>query len=317
LAELSYTNKLRKIVVWAVSLAGAGATFIWAGLPILMLQLHTRGNLNRGGENWRIQFAATPLTTALGRSLVWREQGFPLLFAALLAALAVFWVPAVLFWSRAKMFAWQRLLLAGSVVLPILIPLMLAWMGKPIYMARYASVGLPAFALSFAAGLYSFPSLFSRRLLVIGAAGILTSVSLIRFATEPWKDDWRSAMSWMLTKIHTEDLIMVDADNQVRTLLHFAGMGGRPPAHTLALYENDEKHFFQGILYQYGMRRNSNSRDFESLARRAPFLWLVQCVPAHSEVFYTENLEHKGWRPALSYTAYRIKIISFAKATDR
>jgi mannosyltransferase len=311
-ALLSVASYRRLLVPWACAMVVAG--LLWAyWIPAFFEQLRTPGNLSRGGEHWQVQFAATPVVFGLGRTFAWRDSSRALLAFAVVAAVVVFWVPAV--WGVTRL--WRRrplaaVLLAAWWLIPILGPLVVAVLWKPIYHTRYASLGLPAFVLLVGVGLEGVgPAL---RYTVIGLVVALTGVSLFRYGTEPQKDDWRSATPIIMAQAKPDEPVVFDTDYEVTTFKYYAAGFDAPPAQMIGLMSGPSKDgALEGVKYRNGQQIDRVSRDYKAELFSAPGVWLVLCVPKGSPAEYESLFEGHGYKLRRHDQFHRIDLYHFTK----
>ncbi|HEX2974187.1 MAG TPA: glycosyltransferase family 39 protein, partial [Tepidisphaeraceae bacterium] len=110
-AGLVATGTSRRILLaWLGAMVLAAALWLpW--LPAFIVQLHTPGNLTRGGQYWQRQFFVTPIVFGFGRTLAWRDSSKGLLALAMAISLITFWLPSL--WALLQL---RRRPLAGTML---------------------------------------------------------------------------------------------------------------------------------------------------------------------------------------------------------
>src|SRR5262249_44802109 len=154
----------------------------------------------------------------LGRNLAWRESPAWMLFTVSVAAVACFWLPAILVLWRWRRNPFGAVLLGSWAFIPIPAPLAMAVTLSPIYATRYAFVGLPAFVLLAGWGLDQLRAPYRRFLLV--AIVITTSLSFYCYATRTLKDDWRTETQFVLERLRPGELIAFEPEHEIATFLY-------------------------------------------------------------------------------------------------
>jgi mannosyltransferase len=288
-------------------LAATAAYAVW--LPILYEQITTPGNLTRLSDGWKVQFPATPVAYAAGRTLVWRESPVWLIALAGASTVVGFVVPAMVGVRQTFPQRGSRTHLLGWLLLPILLPLVAALLGKPLYSHRYAAVGLPAFLLLVAAGLVALPVRWRVPLGVVAIA--LTAVSLVRYFTEPLKDDWRSATLDILKQARPGDLLVFDSAIEVSSFRHYAGP--TCPSDAVALDLRADGIHLDGFRVTDGERTHTGTQDYSDLVYRRQRVCLILCVPARSADAHTSAFQTHGYALSGQTRVHRIQILWFTR----
>ncbi len=290
------------------------AVLLWSPwVPVFLQQIRMPGNLVRvPGESWVIQFLATPITFGLGRTFAWRDSPRWMLGVASFGVLITLVFPVAIGIMHASRRRFAVALLSGWFLLPILIPLIVALLGKPIYSHRYASIALPAFLLLAAFGLGQLR--LSLRVVLLGLLAVLSSISLFRYATQPLKDDWRSAARIILSTLDDGELVLFDQPIEVVTFRYYASRYGRVPAEMVGLEPDPEgeKTFF-GYGYRHGRRVDRDDRDYAAEITSAPGIWLALCLPVARADRYESQLEHLGFKLVGRHSFHRIDVYHFEK----
>jgi mannosyltransferase len=295
----------RRWAGWAAAIGLAAAA--WATwLPTFVEQLTTPGNIARSAENWKVQFLATPVSYAFGRTLAWRDSPSWVLAAAGLGTLVAFLVPAAIGVVRIARHRATGVFLVGWLLLPVLLPLAVAVTLKPVYSHRYAAIGLPAFAVIVAAGYVALrPG--PRCILATLALG-LSVVSLYRYATEPLKDDWRSATPTIVARSEPGTLLVFDCAIEVVTFQHYAGPDR--PAEAIGLDTTPaDGHLLPGVRYRDGRRLDRVARDYAPEIFSQERVCLVLCVPKRPQADYVGMFQAKGYAISATDTFHRIEIL--------
>jgi mannosyltransferase len=299
----------RRWLGWAGAMAAAAA--VWATwVPVFVAQLTTPGNSTRSAENWVVQFLATPVSQAFGRTLAWRSS--PPWWMAVAGAGAVFGflVPAVIGAVKVARQKAAGVLLIGWTLLPVLVPLVLALTYKPVYSHRYAAIGLPAFAVLVAAGYVALRPCVRAALLVLAVG--LTVVSLYRYNTEPLKDDWRSATPTILAGLGPDHLLLFEPAFEVVSFQHYAGPDR--PVRAIALDTTPaDGPALPGVAYRGGRRLDPVARDYAAEIFAADRVCLVVSVPRRPVEEYLEMFHRRGYAVTQTDTFHRILVIWLAR----
>jgi uncharacterized membrane protein len=304
-------NLRKHIVRWFMAVTVAGALWcLW--LPGFLQQLQQPGNTARFASTWHTQFWATPVAFAFGRTLVWRDSSHSMLLLASVAVALLFGVPAIRQLWLARRENTARILLLW-IALPVVLPLLAALMGKPLYHVRAASVALPAFLLSVAGGWVrcSRPS----RVLLLTSILAITGASLYGYATHPLKDDWRAAVPVILSGIDSNSVVIVDPVHEPMSLLHYAVLQGQIPTQIVGVMNgpsNDGK--LLGVCFDQGRSRDSNPRDCTGELLASSNVCLVMCVPVGRIDQYSALLAANGYSLMDSVHFHRIDVYFFGKS---
>ena len=310
---LLFLPDFRKVwLPWIYSILAA--FLLWSPwLPVFVQQLRTPGNLVRvPGESWVMQFVATPITFGLGRTFAWRDSPRWMLGVAGVVVFVTLLCPvAIGIWQTLRRRS-VGVLLSGWFLVPIVGPLILALLGKPIYSHRYASVGLPAFLLLAAFGLEQLRP--SWRATILALLLVLTSISLFRYATQPFKDDWRSAAPTILAGLDDSELLVFDRDIEVATFRYYASSYGRTPIEMFGLMpDSDGSKSFFGVRYHNGDRVEWNPRDYSTEISSAARLRLALCLPVVPADQYDSKLQALGFHLVESHTFHRVNVYRYVK----
>jgi mannosyltransferase len=299
----------RRWLGWVGAMVATTAAWApWA--PVLVTQLTTPGNLTRSEETWVVQFLATPVSYAFGRTLAWRASPPWWLAAAAAGAALGFLLPALVGAVRVARQKAAVTLLLGWLLLPVLVPLVLAILYKPVYSHRYAAVGLPAFAVLVAAGYVALrPGL--RAVLLTVAVG-LTAVSLYRYNTEPLKDDWRAATPVILAGLEPDHLVVFDCVIEVVTFQHYAGPDR--PARAIGLDTSPaDGPALPGVAYRDGRRLDPVARDYAAEIFAADRVCLLLCAPKRPDDEYLEAFHRHGYAVTRTETFHHIRVLWLAR----
>jgi len=307
----------RRIGRWLIMVAFAAAlTSFW--LPAFLDQIGTTGNAIRMADSWNMQFLATPLAFGFGRTLVWRSAPPLVLAGASLAAVSLVWLFAAWGTSQAlindsisKKTAFNgrfsAVLLSSCVLIPILLPFLLAITVTPIYTIRYATVGLPAFLL-----LAGFGMTLMRhhwRPVVCGALTLLTAVSLFKFFNEPLRDAWRTATPAILAGLREDDLVLFDSDIEVLPFLFYSDLSAQPPPQLIGLVSGiREEGRMLGVRYVNGERVDDDPLDYTARILQANRLRLATCVPTSSPDDYFRFFSRFGFSVTRDMHCHRIDV---------
>ncbi|MGE5611477.1 MAG: glycosyltransferase family 39 protein [Bacillota bacterium] len=301
----------RVLVAWFAAMSVAALLWLpW--LPTFAQQLHTPGNLARGGQYWQRQFFATPIIFGLGRTFAWRDSSKALLALAMAISLAGFWVPAL--WALVQL---RRRLLAGAMLavlllLPILGPLIVALTLAPLYHVRAASVALPAFLLLAAFGLSVTRLHLRNALLVVILA--FTAISLYGYATRPLKDDWRSATPILLQNTRPDEPLVFDTAIEITSCSYYLRKAGPMPPEMIGLTSAPtESADLLGIRYLNGRRMDRDLQSYTEHITSAPGLWLILCVPAGTWPQYEKLFTQHGYVLDKSHHFHRIDLYHLTK----
>ena len=302
----------RILLPWGLAMLAVAILWLpW--LPAFIQQLRLGGNLNRMPTSWHLQYAATPLVLSLGRTFAWRDSAPWLLMIGTLGAIIGFWLPAVWGFIRTRRNALAFAMLATWLLVPIIPPFFASLAGFRFYHTRAASVTLPSFILFIAAGLYFLrPAI---RHICIGIILLFTTVSLARYATEPLKDDWRSAAAILLSAHQADEPILFDSDIEAVSFRYYAERAGRIPHEMIGLMSPPTAEGgLPGVLYTDGRKMHSDTRNYASRVLDAPGLWLAMCVPAGALEEYTALFARQGYTLDKSHHFHRVDVHHFRKS---
>jgi 4-amino-4-deoxy-L-arabinose transferase-like glycosyltransferase len=316
LATLPHCRKL--LIPW-IGIMVLAALFWIPWLPSFVQQLRIPGNLVRTtGRSWVVQFIATPITFGLGRTFTWRDSPAWMHAVAALGVIMALLCPIAIGIVHNRRNHFAVVLLSGWLLVPILVPLVVAVFGRPIYHHRYASVGLPAFLLLAAAGLQSLRPSFTATLL--GLLLVLTCVSLFRYAAFPLKDDWRSATHTILADLGNSEPILVDNSMEVTTFWYYASKYGHVPTTMFGLNPSQPEagnsrngQMFSGIRYYEGSQVDPVDLDYSNEIASSSRLWLALCLPVASADRYDSQLARLGFRLIGQYSFNRVDVYHYAR----
>lgn len=295
---------------WVGAMFAATALYtVW--LPSFFGQLTTPGNLTRLGDGWKVQFPATPIAYAAGRTLAWRESPVWLIVVAAVGTLVGFVIPAVVGVRQTFRGHGSRTLLLAWLALPVLLPLAVALLGKPMYSHRYAAIGLPAFMLLVAAGFVALP--FRWRVALGVIAVVTTAVSVARYYSDPLKDDWRAATMTIVEQTRPGDLLVFDSAIEVSSFRHYAGPNR--PGEAVALDLRSASDRLDGYRVTDGVRAHAGTEDYSDLVYGRQRVCLILCVPAKSAELHTSAFQARGFEPTGSASFHRIRVIWFTRQT--
>jgi len=315
LAVVVVPQRSRAVWRWCVLMLGVAA--IWSCWVLAFLeQVTTPGNLSRMGDAWKMQFASTPVVFSVGRTFAWRDAGPWLLGAAALISLIGFCLPALLgWWKVIRTQPAEGVFLAGWIVLPVLLPLLVAVLLSPIYHHRYGSVGLPAFLILTAIGL-GYLSQWMRPIAVT-AIVVGTAFSLTNYYTQPLKDDWRSAAHVVLTGASENQCVLADQDSEVLPLLYYARRQGVVPRELYGLNTAEESQGrLRAVRYDAGRKLDADFTDYTDRILQSPRICLALCVPSQSLETHREFFERHGYRLVDEQQFYRVTIAQFERSPE-
>jgi mannosyltransferase len=307
LALLVDRRRRNLLLPWAGGMVLVAICFApW--LPAFAAQLRTPGNLIRSAGRWQMQFLSTPVVFSLGRTFAWRDSSFWLHIIGALATLTAFLLPVaigLLGWRQRR---FPLTLLATWMLLPILGPLAVALLFSPIYAARYASVGLPAFCLLLAHGLLRLSPV--RRRLALSAILVFTGISLFRYNTEPLKDDWRSTVHSLQGRWQPGVPVFADPDWELISFWHYAEKGCLPANQTVTLQRlPPSPGRLAALVYQNG----TEPLLADSVIHESDNFWLVLCVPSASAEQYSSALASRGYQVVENRIFHRVQLLRFSR----
>jgi mannosyltransferase len=298
---------------WLLAMACAALMFVPWG-PAFVRQLGTPGNLSRSGDGWRQQFLATPLVFGLGRTFAWRDSGTPALVFGSLAVVLCLGYPALRAAIGLRSRPFVLALLSSWLLVPTLGPFLVALCGKPLYMTRYAIVGLPAFLILAATGLTGLR--IAPRVACVATLLILSAVSIARYAALPLKDDWRSATRTILARATPAEPLLFDGDIEIVPFRYYVDRSGQAmPAELIGVREGGiaRRGAMFGVGYSGGRRIDKVPQDLSDRLAGTPGLWLALCVPAESPEQYRGFLEGMGYILEDQYQFSRIRLLHFSR----
>lgn len=310
---LFFAPSKRLIATWIGAMSMAA--LLWAiWLPAFWEAIHRPGNMSRMSAHWPFQFLATPVAFSLGRTFAWRDSRTWVLGLAAIGTIIGFGVPAVWgLWQLGR----RRMagpLLAGWLLLPILLPLLVAILKTPIYHVRAGSVGLSAFLLLTAYGLTLIRPPW--RIGLLGLIIAFSGISLYRYSTEPLKDEWRSATKLVLSNAEPGQPILFDNDSEVISFEYYVPRFGRMPPEMLAILSTEQEQVL-AVKYQNGSRIDKEAQDYLNDIFSMPECWLILCVPSKSPVFYEALFAKKGYVIEECHHFQRIDVYRFCRADEK
>jgi len=311
-AAVIATRDGRRCLHWcAAMLVSALLYAFW--LPVLLSQIRTPGNLARGGEKWLVQFLATPVAFTLGRSFAWKSASHGLLAFTMLAALLVFWLPALYALLRSKLARPYRILLGAWLVLPVAIPLIIAVLKAPLYSARYGAIGMPALLLLVSAFLAELPP---RRAIAMGVCIItLCGISIVRFGYVPIKDDWRRATAWLQPRLSPDGIVVVEPDEHAVTYLYHSRNIAQAPIDVLAVSSDSPLGGpIAAFLYHSGVRMDRVPMHHDSELYGHKKIWLLRLASARPLDSYADLFRKHGFVRTGSAEFYGIDLAEFRTA---
>ena len=301
-------RQYRKLLAWLATMSVAACIFVLGWLPVFLAQIKQPGNGTRGGSSWMMQFLSTPLTFAVGRSLVWKGNvSLAGLGAVSLIVFAVFWLPIASFGCDKSRDSRLRFALLVWLSLPVIVPFIVAISGHPIYNARYAMIALPAFALAFGAGVAHLTS--RRQVWTLAAALMLVGVSLGSFYTHPIKQDWERATAFLASELKAGDVVFVDPDNEVVTLDYHVQKIGLPETAEVGIVQTGKP--LAGIPWFGGHKLASTPQDVSSAIRTHERIWLIVTAESYGDQTDLSVLRSAGCNVSDSHHFYRIDVYTF------
>jgi 4-amino-4-deoxy-L-arabinose transferase-like glycosyltransferase len=307
-------GKRGKLVGFAIGAALAAGLFsFW--IPSFFAQLATKGNLVRMGAGWKMQFLGTPIVLAFGRMLAWKDSPLWQLAGGTGAALLLLWLPAGAGIWRLRRDRFGALLLAGWWLLPILGPLVVALLFSPIYATRYATIGLPAFAILAGIGLAGWsPGI---RTTTLAATLALSAVSIGNYMTRPIKPDWRQATAALLQSSPAGEPIVFDTDIEVLPFRFYFPRDEESRRTYYGVTSISAEGTLLGVTHRDGVRVDPAERPIQDELRQAESFSLFLCesnwpLEKYREVFATAGFVEDGMQEF-----YRITACRFTKGEGR
>jgi hypothetical protein len=306
--SLPFTDAGRKLLLpWAGLVAAAGLTCsFW--VPGFFDQFTTPGNLSRGGESWYVQFFATPLAFALGRTFAWRDQSLLALICATVAAVLAFWSLVAVGLRSLRDRPHALVLLVLWLLLPVVLPGAAALLGKRFYHIRAGSVALPAVFILAGAGLAAMRHSWRIGFCVVLAA--LVTVSTVRFFALPLKDDWRAATPAVLAMCGPGEAVVFDTDIEVVSFGYYASKLGPPPDPMFAVTSplaSDGS--LCAIRYERGTRVGGQAENMADQILAARGICLVLCLPVTRPEEYTRFFSEHGFVVDRTLSFFRILVM--------
>ena len=312
---LAQPDRWRLFGRWCLFMGVAAVLWLpWA--PAFLSQISTPGNLSRMGPTWKTQFAATPVVFAVGRTFAWRDAGSGLLALGAVVSLVGFWIPFLTCLLRPLANSRVSLpLLSAWVLLPILVPLLAALAGVPVYHHRYGSVGLGGFLIAVAIGLTRLPRIYQ---LIAGLAIIsATTYSLANYYGHYIKDDWRSAaVKSIMEDAPPGQVVLTDSEIEVVSFLYYARRFHLIPRELYALTIDEDRDSLTGIRYKDGLKQDNAFRNYSAEIMSAPCVTVSLCVSVRDENSYRSLFESHGFRMTKAESFYRVKVVRFEKISN-
>lgn len=308
---LALKREDRQLGRWTMAIVVAALlTMFW--LPSFLEQATTPGNQSRLADRWHLQFGATPLVYAFGRTLVWRSDPLFMLALASLAACAALGIPALIGFVQSRRDSFRTTLLVSWFAIPIVVPLIIAVTLTPVYQVRYASVGFPAFLILAGFGLEKLRYHYrSAALLTIVA---LTAVSIHNFFAKPLRDDWRSASSAVIAKLAGNEPVIVDSDNEVLSFHFYLSRHRQIPDYMLGIVPaGGTDQLLNGVSFKSGRRIDPEARDCSQEVLSSDSLWLALCVPEYSLDDYSRLFRRHGYQLSEELHFHRIGLFRFSR----
>ena len=308
-------DRRRTLLPWFAAMLGVAVLWLpW--LPSFLHQLKLSGNLNRMPTSWHLQFVATPLVLSLGRTFAWRDSVPWLLGLGLLGSIVAFWAPAIWGFIKTRRNTLAIAILATWLLVPIVPPFLASLAGFKFYHTRAASVTLPALLLFLAAGLYCLRPVLRHACIVIIL--LMTTVSLARYASQPLKDDWRSAAATVLPALNADEPVLFDTDIEVVSFRYYAERAGQVPREMIGLMSPPTAAGgLPGVLYTSGRKTHGDTRDYASRVLESQGIWLAMCVPAGTLEEYEALFAQHGYTLAESHHFHRVDVHHFRKSPPR
>ena len=155
-------------------------------LPVLLEQL--RLGAARSAETWQLHVFLQPLYAAVGRTLVWKEDGRTAVAAVTAALVVLVWLPVA--WQVWRRRLWPTLPFFLAVALPLLVTVESATL-KPMVHSRYLTAVTPCLLVVVAAALVAGLRRGRWMLVPAAALGLATVAALASLYHGGHKDDWR------------------------------------------------------------------------------------------------------------------------------
>jgi hypothetical protein len=296
---------------WLVAMSLAG--LLWSTwLPTFANQFAGH-EPNRG--NWLMQFLGTPVALTVGRSFAWSESSRPLLALAVVLA-AGFFLPLALrglFALRSSPF--HVTLLSAWLLVPSVPLFVVALFSSSHYMARYSSVGLPALLVMLAAGLLSLRD--AGRRAALAALLVVSSLSIVRFATVPLKDDWRGPSSVIVEEARAGEILLFDSDHEVEAFRYYAvrKQASPPPMVGVKGRPGDDGRLPGRPTALDGRPGEPLTRDWGPDVLASEGVWVVLCRPVTSAGEWEAWLGARGFRPAAVHHFHHVDVLRFERAS--
>jgi len=179
-----------------------GLLFSWAATVLLVLPL-AFSILTNSTHN--LDWQASPGLTELFDVFLSFTQGAPLLAASfVLGCLALFWAMKQWLGSRSSIETWHYALILSWFFCPILIAFCISQV-KPVFIAWYFIVCIPALAFLISIGVFRLPRMW---LSVAGLVIILALSAVDSWYADYEKEDFRGVTAYVLSRTEPGDAIM-------------------------------------------------------------------------------------------------------------
>ncbi len=294
---------------WILAFLFAGLLWLpWA--PAFVAQLTTPGALRGMDKSWYFQFLGTPVAFALGRTLAWRDAADWMLALAESFSILIFFYPAFEGLKAFKRDRFSQFFLGGWALAPILVPLAMVLLAKPIYSHRYGTIGLPAWFLLVAVGLGVLPK--KMRASLFAALVVSAGAAFYMYYTTPIRDDWRSASKYILETSKAEELLVFDSESDIVAFNFYSEKAGASPHEIIGvLYSSLDHGIMEGVKFEKGVRGAVTSRMGEVLA--APAFVLALCMPSHTGPEYGKFFQDRGYKLTSQQNFYRVSVLHFER----
>ena len=143
---------------------------------------------------------------------------------------------------------------------------------------------------------------------------VLTSMSLYCYATTPLKDDWRSETQFVLERVSVGELVAVEPDHEIETLLYYISRRGATPPEMIGLTSmpvgNGQ---LAGIRYLNGTRSDRDARDCKDSVLSSAGIWLILVASRATTEFNRDYFTRNGFRLVEHRHSHRIEILHFTR----
>jgi 4-amino-4-deoxy-L-arabinose transferase-like glycosyltransferase len=292
----------------AMSLAG----ILWSTwLPTFLVQTSVH-EPNRG--DWIMQFLGTPVALTVGRSFAWNESSRLLLGLAMALAVGLF-APIALrgLWAL-RTFPFETTLLCAWLLVPSVPLFVVALFSASHYMARYSSVGLPALLVMLAAGLLSLGEKPRRAALVAVVA--VCSISIVRFATVPLKDEWRGPSRVIIEEARSGEVLLFDSDHEVEAFRYYAVQKGASPPRMVGVKgrPTGDGQLPGRPTALDGRPAEPFTRDWGPDVLASEGVWVVLCRPVTPADEWESWLSARGFRRSAVHHFHHVDVLRFERS---